>query len=60
MIEVLVCVLALGQPLEMEECRVDTTTQRVEVYCAWASAATLAKGRGRVSFCQPANGRTKP
>lgn len=60
MIKVLICTLALGQPLEAEVCRVEATSLRVEVYCAWASAATLAKGRARVSFCRVANGRTKP
>ena len=60
MIEMLVCVALLGQPVETESCVLTQTTERRPVYCAWISAATLSKGKARVTFCSQSKGRIKP
>lgn len=64
MLKLLVCVVALNVPAtewpEQESCFILEVSDRPEIACAWFSAATLAKGRGRVSFCRPFDGRTKP
>ena len=55
MVEVIICIAALGAPLESESCWLDAASVTAETYCETANAFALGRSRPvRVTYCRAA------